>query len=134
MLWFKQAIHPPNLKEAQEVMTATHKIARLIAALEHFRRAGVPTLHQASILATIAAKPDGATYKQISLILGSIDPTSAGAVCRSLAEHNLVRVESHMEVEKNKRDHYGDRRIMKVYPTPYLKDLVRAVEHDVWGD
>ena len=115
-------------------MTATHKIARLIAALEHFRRAGVPTLHQASILATIAAKPDGATYKQISLILGSIDPTSIGAVCRSLAKHNLVRVESHTMVEKEKRDHYGDRRIMKVYPTPYLKDLVRLVEHDVWGD
>lgn len=94
----------------------------LILATELFRRANIRTMYRASVAIALVTKP-GITTKQLSLLM----QTSREAMLVSIVDFVKLGL-----AHTDKLHHANGRsKETKVYPTPYLKDVIGEINHEL---
>ena len=92
----------------------------LLVITESFRRAGLNTMYRGSMAVAVMAKK-GITYDTLSSLLDS-SRESVRIGVRELEKKNFVRTER----VQHKKGYF----VTHVYPTPYLKDVMRHMQQD----
>lgn len=88
---------------------------------EKWRRAGVTTFYRKSLVLASVCEP-GISVEELASIIGTTRGCITTAVTQ-LCSLNLMRKEMHFKTEFK-----GPRKKMKIFPTPYAKDLASIVE------
>lgn len=90
---------------------------------ELFRRANINTMYRASLCVAVVVKP-GITNTKLAAMLQT-SRESIQVALRALKKDNLVYVTKILEKETNRSKE------TKVYPTPYLKDVIAGIAYEL---
>lgn len=91
----------------------------LLITTEKFRRANITTMYRASICIAIVLKP-GVTNTKLAAMLQT-SRESIQVALRNLKKENLVHVTKILDKDTNRSKE------TKVFPTPYLKDIIAGI-------
>jgi DNA-binding MarR family transcriptional regulator len=91
----------------------------LLLMTETFRRAGITTMYRASLCIAVVSRP-GITNTQLAALLQT-SRDSIQVALRNLIKENLVHVTKIIDKETNRSKE------TKVFPTPYLKDIIAEI-------
>lgn len=91
----------------------------LLMTTELFRRANINTMYRASICIAIVLKP-GVTNTKLAAMLQT-SRESIQVALRNLKKENLVHVTKILDKDTNRSKE------TKVFPTPYLKDIIAGI-------
>ena len=92
----------------------------LLVITESFRRAGLTTMYRGSMVLAVMAKR-GITYDTLANLLGSSRESMRVGI-KDLEKKNFVYTE--------RVQHPQGFFVTHVYPTPYLKDVMRQMQND----
>lgn len=95
----------------------------LLMTTELFRRANINTMYRASLCVAVVVKP-GITNTKLAAMLQT-SRESIQVALRALKKDNLVYVTKILEKETNRSKE------TKVYPTPYLKDVIAGIAYEL---
>ena len=91
----------------------------LLMTTELFRRANINTMYRASLCTAVVLKP-GVTNTKLAAMLQTSRESIQVAI-RNLKKENLVHVTKIIDKETNRPKE------TKVFPTPYLKDIIAEI-------
>jgi CRP-like cAMP-binding protein len=91
----------------------------LLMTTELFRRANINTMYRASLCIAVVLKP-GVTNTKLAAMLQT-SRESIQVALRNLKKENLVHVTKIIDKETNRPKE------TKVFPTPYLKDVIAEI-------
>ena len=91
----------------------------LLMTTELFRRANITTMYRASLCTAVVLKP-GVTNTKLAAMLQTSRESIQVAI-RNLKKENLVHVTKIIDKETNRPKE------TKVFPTPYLKDVIAEI-------
>ena len=91
----------------------------LLMTTELFRRANINTMYRASLCIAVVFKP-GVTNTKLAAMLQTSRESIQVAI-RNLKKENLVHVTKIIDKETNRPKE------TKVFPTPYLKDVIAEI-------
>jgi len=91
----------------------------LLMTTELFRRANINTMYRASLCIAVVLKP-GITNTNLAAMLQTSRESIQVAI-RALVKENLVHVTKIIDKETNRSKE------TKVFPTPYLKDVIAGI-------
>jgi len=94
----------------------------LLLATESFRRANIKTMYRASIALALVMSP-GVTTKQLAGLMQT-SPEAIFAVVRDFVKFNLAHTDKVHHAN-------GRSKATKVYPTPYLKDVIAGIKNEL---
>lgn len=103
-------------------------LPKLIAGLEHFRRAKINSFTQAAFCCCVVAK-EGMTYNQMSSIMKGQTQHNLRCLAFRLQELGMVRIDKCYEKPEEGKPR---RLVTRLYSTPYLRDVVSIIESDIW--
>jgi predicted HTH transcriptional regulator len=95
----------------------------LLMTTELFRRANINTMYRASLCVAIVTKP-GITNTKLAAMLQT-SRESIRVALRDFLNDNLVYVTKILENDTNRAKE------TKVYPTPYLKDVIAGIAYEL---
>lgn len=95
----------------------------LILTTELFRRANINTMYRASLCIAVVAKPGITNTKLAAMMRTSRD--SIQVALRALVKENLVHVTKILDKDTNRSKE------TKVFPTPYLKDVIAEIDYEI---
>jgi hypothetical protein len=87
---------------------------------EKWRQAGVTTFYRKSLVLAAVCQP-GISIVDLSKVMGTTRNSTRMAI-GVLVDRKLLRKELHIPKK------FGDPRQVKIYPTPYAKDLANIIE------
>jgi len=106
-------------------------LPKLIAACEQFRRAKITSFNSAMAASLVVAK-EGQSFEEIASFMQGACPHSVRSLMARMKDSNLVRFEKVDVQIGEKAQNNGKRKIVRVYPTPYLRDVMAVVESELW--
>jgi hypothetical protein len=105
-------------------------LPRFIAACVNLQKHRITSYNQLAFLSTVVAK-EGMTYAQISKVLQGYPVQNIRCLAYRSEEMKLIRLEKTYEQVHASRGP-SMRTVARVYPTPYLRDLIAILESDLW--
>lgn len=104
-------------------------LPKFIAACVNLQKAKITSYNQLAFLTTVVAR-EGLCYAQISKILQGYPVQNIRCLAYRSEEMKLVRIEKCYE-KVEARQGPAMRTVARIYPTPYLRDLIGILEQDL---